>query len=146
MNMSSVANKSRTSIGDAAAGGLIPGLIAGVAMAVYLIVVSLAAGAGPAELLSRFGAGNVTPAAGALSHLAVSVVYGAVGGVVLNAVRGRVKAPAWLLGLGFGLILYVVAQVLLRGVTSPMLQISAWHLLVAHLLYGLVLGWLEGRG
>lgn len=145
MNSINTTKETRTSVGDAAARGLVSGLIAGVAMALYLILASLLGGAGAAELFSRFGAGHVSPAAGILSHLAVSAVYGAVGGVLLNAVRGRLPAPWWLLGLGYGLILYLFAQVLLRGAASPMLEIPTLHLFVGHLVYGLVLGWREGR-
>lgn len=146
MTSTTTSTKTRTSTGDAAARGLISGLIAGLVMALYLILASLLGGVGPVELLSRFGAGQVSPAAGLFSHLAVSAVYGAVGGVVLNAVRGRLPAPSWLLGLGYGLVLYLFAQVILRGAVSPMLQIPTLHLLVAHLVYGLVLGWREGKG
>lgn len=146
MNSATTSNKTKTSSGDAAAGGLISGLIAGLVMALYLALASLLGGVGPAELLSRFGAGQVSPVAGAFSHLAVSAVYGAVGGVLLNALRGRLRAPMWLLGLAYGLILYLFAQVVLRGATSPMLEIPTLHFLAAHLVYGLVFGWLEGRG
>lgn len=145
MTSTNSTTQTRASIGDAAARGLVSGLIAGIVMALYLILASLLAGAGPTELFSRFGAGHVSPAAGFLSHLAVSAVYGALGGILLNAVRGRLPAPSWLLGLGYGLILYLFAQVLLRGAASPMLQIPALHLLAAHLVYGLAFGWLEGR-
>lgn len=145
MTSTNASKQTRTNVGDAAARGLAPGLIAGVAMALYLVFAGLLAGIGPAELFSRFGAGRVSPAAGVFSHLAVSVVYGAVGGVLLNALRGRLPAPAWLLGLAYSAALYLIAQLLLHGAASPMLQIPNLHLLVAHLLYGLTFGWLEGR-
>ncbi len=146
MTSTNASNQTRTSAGDAAARGLAPGLIAGLAMALYLILAALLGGAGPAELFSRFGAGHVSPAAGAFSHFAVSAVYGALGGILLNVVRGRLPTPSWLLGLGYGAILYLFAQVLLRGAASPMLGIPTLHLLAAHLIYGLAFGWLEGRG
>lgn len=145
MNTTNTTKEARMSLGDAAARGLVPGLIAGLAMALYLILAALLGGAGPAELFSRFGAGHVSPAAGAFSHFAVSAVYGALGGILLSVVRGRLPAPSWLLGLGYGAILYLFAQVLLRGAASPMLGIPTLHLLAAHLIYGLVFGWLEGR-
>lgn len=146
MTTTTTSNKTRTSAGDAAARGLIAGLVAGVAMGIFLVAAGLVGGVGPTELLSRFGAGQVTPIAGAFSHLAVSAVYGAAGGVLLNGLRGRAPGPAWLLGLGYGLILYLFAQVALRGAASPMLEIPTLHFLAAHLLYGLVLGWQEGKG
>ena len=48
---------------------------------------------------------------------------------------------AWLAGLAYGLLLFAVARgIIFTAMPSDMLQISAAQLLVAHLIYGLLLG------
>ena len=50
------------------------------------------------------------------------------------------------MGLVYGLALLLVAQGLtLIGAGVPLREISAVHFALAHLIYGLVLGWLVAR-
>ena len=132
-------------MGDAAVDGLLAGLAAGVVMAVYLIVTGLMTGDGLSNILGRFAPGEpTTPLAGALSHLAVSAIYGALFGVFSMPLQNRV--PIWAAGLVYGIVLFLVAQyTLLPGTGSSLLEVSPVHFGIAHLLYGGVLGWQVGR-
>ena len=142
----------RQTAGDAAVDGLLAGAAAGIAMAVYLVVAGLLAGEGPAVVLARFdpaGAGAASSLIGALMHLAVSAVYGLLFGLIYRLTgRGRLagRAAGALMGLVYGLALLLLAQglaVVSMGV--PLREISAVHFAIAHLVYGLVLGWLVAR-
>jgi len=132
---------SAKSWGDAAVSGLLAGLLAGVIMAAFLAAAGFAGGESAAQVLSRFGAGQgVTPLAGLITHLAVSSIYGIVWGYLLRVVRGLLPAPAWLLGLAYGLLLFLVAQGLFLTAPTPLAGIPPLQFLIAHGVYGLVLG------
>jgi hypothetical protein len=137
------------SLGEAAADGLLAGAAAGIVMAGYLIVSGLAQGDAVATTLARFGAeGGALPTTGAISHLAVSGVYGLVFGIgrrLIAALLGG-RVPGWLAGALFGLALYALAVgALLPASGSPLQELPALHLVVAHLLYGATLGYLTSR-
>lgn len=132
-------------MGDAAVDGLLAGLGAGVVMAVYLLITGAITGEGIGSILGRFAPGEATtPVAGALSHLAVAGIYGAVFGMIALPLRKRV--PAWAAGLVYGVALYLIARfALLPGTGSSLLELSPVHFGVAHVLYGGLLGWQVGR-
>ena len=136
--------KSKTT-GDAAVDGLLAGLLAGVVMAVYLLITGVVNGDGIGNILGRFAPGEATtPVAGALSHLAVAGIYGAVFGMLSMPLRKRV--PAWAAGLVYGGVLFLIARyALLPGTGSSLLEVSVVHFGIGHLLYGGVLGWQTGR-
>ncbi len=138
--------KARTkSSGDAAVDGLLAGLGAGLAMAVYLIVAGVLGGESPGLVLSRFAVGEiVSPLVGAISHLATSAIYGAVFGILVHVLPRRL--PGWLSGLLYGVMLFMIAQFLiLPGTDSPLREFSGAHFAVAHLVFGLGLGLLTHR-
>ena len=142
----------RRTAGDTAVDGLLAGAVAGIAMAVYLVVAGLLAGEGPAVVLARFdpsGAGAASPLIGAVMHLAVSAVYGLLFGLIYRLIgRDRLagRAAGALMGLVYGLVLLLVAQGLaLISASVPLREISALHFALAHLIYGLLLGWLVAR-
>ena len=67
------------SIGDSAVDGLFGGAIAGILMAVYLVIAGLFNGEDPGTVLGRFTpSGDGSSLLGAAAHLAVSAVYGAI--------------------------------------------------------------------
>lgn len=135
-----------TTAGDAAVEGLVHGIIAGVAMAAYLVVAGLLGGDSPATMLGRFGLGSeASPIAGVLGHLAVSAVYGIIWGLIWRSVHHRSGVPGSLAGIAYGLVLFLGSQVLLPAAGSPRAAVPAVHLAVAHVIYGLVLGLWSGR-
>lgn len=135
--------------GDTAVDGLLAGLVGGLLMSLFLVLVGWLNGETPLELL-RFidptQQGNWLT--GLLAHLAVSAIYGVVFGLLLGVV-GRIRLSLvrwiWLLGLGYGLTLWVLAMgLVLTAVGAPLAQIPAWQMATAHLMYGLILGlWLN---
>lgn len=137
------------SVGDAAVGGLLHGLAAGLAMAAFLVAGDLLRGQTPASTLAAFTITGQPVASNALTgllgHLAVAAVYGLAWGLGWRAIDARVTIPAWLAGLVYGLALWGVAQVLVRSVGPSLAQIAPWALLVGHLIFGLILGLLSRR-
>ena len=131
--------------GDTAVNGLIAGILAGLVMAAYLVLAGVLSDVPPAVMLGRFD-----PALegrwliGTLAHLAVSSVYGVVFAFLYTAIvhlRPSLLRFGWLLGLAFGLVLFTIARgAMLPVAGSLLLQILIVHLLVAHAIYGIVLG------
>lgn len=139
-------------LGEAAVDGLLAGVIAGLAMAITLLVASLVYGRSLMEAQSLISVGvTAEPTLGLLSHLAVSGVYGIVFGLMDYLILGKwlkqvSLGSSALLGLIYGVILWFIAVFfLLPGSISPMQSLPMSLLLIAHLVYGLVLGLLEGR-
>ncbi len=136
--------KRNSKSGDAAVDGLLGGLAGGVAMALFLVITGLIGGEGAADILGRFApSGGADPLVGALAHLAVSAIYGAVFGVLTIPFRGRV--PGWLAGLVYGLALYGVTQIIISGAGAALRGFAPVNFALAHVIYGLVLGWRVGR-
>ncbi|MCC7352328.1 MAG: hypothetical protein IT330_01120 [Anaerolineae bacterium] len=136
-------------MGDAAVDGLLAGVGAGLAMAVYVVAVGLASGEAMATILGRFAPGeSASPLSGALLHLAVSGVYGLVFGLGRGLIARfwRHRLPGWLTGLAYGLLLLALAKtIILPGTGSALLSIPFAHFALAHIIYGLSLGYLVDR-
>ena len=137
-------------IGDTAVDGLLAGMVAGVSMAIYLVIAGLLSGKGLAEMLGLFDpamGGNALT--GTLAHLAVSAIYGVIFALVmmvLGRIRPSVFELSWLIGLLYGLVLFGLARgLMLTAVNSPLLQVTAIHFAIAHLVYGGVLGYRLGN-
>jgi hypothetical protein len=138
------------SIGDTAVDGLLAGIGAGLVMALFLLLVGLLNGDSATAVFGRFDPGqNQLWLTGLIIHLAVSSIYGILFGLLyLLAVRIRPSLGrfSWLLGLAYGLLLYAIAQTALAtGVDSGLRQLTAVNLLIAHVVYGVVLGYLVRR-
>ena len=140
-------------LGDTAVDGLLAGLVAGMGMAVYLLLTGLLMGRGLAEVFGLFDpaqAGNGLM--GMLAHLAVSGIYGVFFALVmmgLSKVWPSILPMGWLVGLVYGLLLFGAARgLLLTAVDSPILEpqlrLTAVHFGIAHGVYGLVLGYWLG--
>jgi ABC-type transport system involved in multi-copper enzyme maturation permease subunit len=149
--LSKIAHK-ETSFSEAAVDGLFAGLLAGLVMAAYLAVTALLRSETPAILFSRFyPAQGSSPWTGFLMHLAVSSVYGIVLGLVwylASSQRSFASSPwqVMTLGAGYGAGLFILAwYVLLPASASPLRQLPFWDLGLAHLVYGVALGYLVYR-
>ena len=134
--------------GDAAVNGLFGGLVAGVGMAIALVITGLVTGSSVPTTLARFDPSNSGEAlTGAVAHLAVSGIYGLVFGLIWSAATRLMRVhpsfrQAILTGGGYGLLLWLAANfVLLPGTQSPLSDIAIWQFFSAHLVYGLLLGW-----
>ena len=122
-------------------------------MALYLALVMAILGGGesPLTLLARFTSSDavVTPAVGAISHLATSAIYGALFAMLWRLIARRGVPARWALfgGITFGVFLFAFAElVLLPAVGSPLLGIPPMHFGISHVIFGLVLGALTARG
>ncbi len=132
-------------VGDAAIDGLIAGVWAGIIMVLLLLAAGFLFGESPALVLGCFDiqAGDRS-IVGVFTHVAVSAIYGLLFGVLFMGL-GRLW-PAllkWrlLAGLAYGLILYALAQAAFSaGARLSLAQFAPLSLLLAHMLYGLVLG------
>jgi hypothetical protein len=125
-------------------------MAAGVVMAVWLLVVGLVRGEGPAVVLGRFDpGGGSSPLSGALMHLAVAAFYGVGFALILRVLSGRrviAKRNLWLLGAAFGLVLWLAAQfAVLPGLNKALAEIAPMVFLWAHLVYGITLGFILAR-
>lgn len=150
MEKSDLILENRNSLSNWAVDGLFYGLIAGVAMFLGLAALVLFSGISPGALLERFSAdGPTSPLQGLLSHLAVSAIYGVLFGALIWPMLRRfssIRMMGWLGGLGYALLLLVLAQIaILPGVNSPLAQLPFWGWALGHLIYGLVLGGLFNR-
>ncbi len=144
-------HRTKSGWGDAAVDGLLSGVAAGVLMASFLLVAGWTAGRSWDWVLRQFDPGlTPAPLTGAVTHLAVSGVYGLLFGSLWRPMaRAWRWLPGWLAGLGFGMLLWLLALM----VTSARLSSGgAWlqgippaQLAVAHGIYGLALGWLVSR-
>ncbi len=136
-------------LGDVAVDGLLNGLVAGFAMAFFLVLVAVLLGEMPGAVLSRFDPSPLPNAfRGGLMHLAVAAVYGAVFAVPIWLARAQIHTPGItiLAGVAFGLVLFCVGElVILPTSHSALRELPIWDFALAHLVYGLILGSLMGR-
>jgi len=137
---------------DVVVDGLFAGVLAGLVMAAYLAITAVVRSEMPGALFSRFHPAEVaSPWTGFLLHLAVSGVYGLLYGCLyyLACTLPRLvifPRRALALGIGYGAVLFSLAwYILLPASASPLLQIPYWDFGLAHLVYGLVVGWRFGR-
>jgi len=153
MKQSSVLPNDKLQAGDATVKGLFNGFIAGIGMAIVLVAAGLVSGIPVASTLEHFtpvSSGGLL--AGVLAHLAVSGIYGMIFGLLWSTVLRWLRADSgtWqgiLAGAAYGLLLWLVAQFVLLPTTGAAIgSLPAGQFLFAHLVYGLVLGWLFGRG
>jgi hypothetical protein len=140
---------------------VLPGLVAGVAFAMWTMVVGLFTStlwAPPQGIAQSIGIGSaghdfqlVPLVAGLMGHMVNSVVIGVVFIAIARAFR--LHGPAAVIGgMLYGLIVYVgMYWVLLRGILSSTSAsfLSAnpeWSWIAAHLMFGAVLGALAAYG
>ena len=139
----------------------LPGLIAGLVFAMWAMVVGLFTStlwAPPQGIAQSIGIGSpghdfqlVPLVAGLMGHLMNSIVLGVIFIAIARAIRVQgIAAVAG--GMVYGVIVYVAMYwVLLRGVLSSTSGsfLSAnpeWSWIVAHLMFGVVLGALAAYG
>jgi hypothetical protein len=134
----------KTTAGDAAVNGLLNGMLAGAVMAAYLIVALGISGESLVDVLSRFGSANgaMSPLVGAVSHLAMSAIYGIGFALIWRwiARRSQRRGLALVGGLIYAGFLFTIAElILLPAAGSPLLDIPL-HFGIGHAIYGVTLG------
>lgn len=131
-------------LSDLALDGLFGGLAGGVAMAIYLVIWGIVDRRGAVAVLGMFDpAMRGVAMTGALTHLAVSAVYGLLFGLIwwVAARLRRGLVPAWLFGALYGLALLALAKsIVLPAAGSPLAEIPTLHFAIGHVIYGALLG------
>jgi hypothetical protein len=136
-------SQKKHSTGDAAVSGLFNGLLGGCAMALVIVGFSLAAGQGAAYLGNFSSEAPAPPFQGLLMHLAVSGIYGLLFGLIRNwtLLSWLKRLPGWLVGLGYALVLWVLAVTVLLPAARSLILAMPWVVFfTGHVAYGLVLG------
>ncbi len=150
MDNSQSLTRTRPSTGDAAVDGLLNGAVAGVVMAIYLLLISAATGAGLVATLNAFDLGyGTSPVRGVLIHLAVAAIYGMVFGLACRVIARRQpigRSGGVIIGVMYGLLLWLITHIILAaGINIALSSVPMPQLAVAHAIYGATLGWLVSR-
>lgn len=113
-------------------GGLAGGIVFGLLMAMMDMIGMVA------QLV-----GSSSAAVGWIVHLAISAFIGASFAVLLGSLA-KTLVPAALVGMGYGVVWWVLGALLIMPAQLGMpvfeLNTTAWQSLMGHLLFGLVLG------
>lgn len=150
MDRSNSLTQDRATPGDSAVDGLFSGTLAGLVMAVILVISGLLVGEPPAVVLGRFSLSG-SALSGALTHLAVSGIYGVGYSLIAHFAEMRLnwrltRQTTILAGMGYGFALWGLAQAIERtSAGTSLVQIPQAAFLLAHLAYGLALGWVAWR-
>lgn len=132
---------SSISTGEAAVDGLLNGLLAGLAMLAFLLVAGLLTGGPTLQTLQSLGwERGSAPFAGVFAHLAVACFYGLLWGPIWRWLHRHSALPGWMLGTGYGILLFALAQSLVQTLPPPLQVLNGSLLLAAHSVYGFVLG------
>jgi hypothetical protein len=140
----------RVQIGDAAVDGLIDGVLAGLALALYLVLADWMNGGVPLAVLTGFDLNQwSSPLRGLALHLTLAAIYGAIFSIVRGVIVQRWPLGRWAsgaIGLGYGLLLWWIAPwVLPAGVAALLRAVTGIDFLIAHVIYGISLGTLSSR-
>jgi hypothetical protein len=135
------------STSDAIIDGLFNGIQAGLLMGMYLALALIASSQGIGPFLNDLSqVTGSSPLTSVFFHLAVSGIYGTLFGGVSKLISLKWPAststwPSQGTGVVFGALLYLFASTILLPETGQLLQdIQPIHFLIAHLIYGWMLG------
>jgi hypothetical protein len=127
--------------GEAAVEGLLRGMAAGIAMLGFLLVAGLLVGdSGRQAIQAASGELTASPVTVLFAHLAVASFYGLLWGPAWRWINRHSALPAWMAGMAYGIVLFVLAQSLAQALPLPLQQMSSGVMLSAHTFYGFVLG------
>jgi hypothetical protein len=146
MSGTQLASSSRRSLADSAVDGLLAGAGAGLVMGVVLVLLGQIAGESWQQVLAGLDPRPATSTAlGAVAHVAVAGIYGALFAVMTRWVEHR-AAPYWIAAVGYGLLLFFVAEYALQpGLHVTLPAVAAPLLALAHVVYGVTLAWMLAR-
>jgi hypothetical protein len=137
-------------LGDAAVDGLIDGALAGLAMALWLVLIDWLSGGTPLAVLTGFDLEQwSSPLRGLLLHLTLAAIYGAIFSVARRAIVRQRSINRWAssaIGLAYGLLLWLIGPVVLAtGVAALLHAVVPIEFFIAHVIYGISLGLLSSR-
>jgi hypothetical protein len=137
-------------IGDAAVDGLFDGALAGLVMALWLVLIDWLSGGTPLAVLTGFDLEQwSSPLRGLLLHLTLAAIYGSIFYVARRAILRRRSVNRWAsgaIGLAYGLLLWLIGPALLPSGTEALLRtVTPINFFIAHVIYGISLGVLSSR-
>lgn len=146
--MTDVVRTPRLDVKAAAIAGLIAGLVF-MMMEMALVAATTGSPWGPPRMIAAIGLGEGVlppPATFDLTvmmvamaiHFGLSIVLGLIWAVLAGRLSGMV---ALLVGVGFGLVVYVVAFYGMTAVFPWFAMARGWIGIVSHAVFGLVLAW-----
>jgi hypothetical protein len=136
---------------DLAVDGLLNGLLGGVAMAAFLVVVTLLNGWEFESIFELLVESSPSPITSVAVHFAISGVYGIGFGLFYGMALTRVKGSptVWLLlfsGLVYGALIWLLAVTVIIPQTDGFFAtLPSGYLISAHFLYGMITGLLFKR-
>ena len=139
------------STSDFAVDGLLNGVLAGLAMAGFLVVVTMVNGWEVASIFELWAAPSPSPIISVAVHFAISGVYGIGFGLFYGVALTRTKeSPSgWLLALSgavYGALIWLLAVTVIIPRTDGFFSsLPSGYLISAHLLYGMITGLLFKR-
>ena len=131
---------------DYAVDGLLNGLLAGVVMAAFLVIVILLNGWEMESIFELWATPSPSSITSVAVHLAISGVYGIGFGLFYGMALVRVNGspPVWLLlfsGLVYGALIWLLAVTVIIPRTDGFYEsLPAGYLISAHILYGMITG------
>lgn len=150
MSNSNLITQEEHSIGDAAVDGLLNGIIAGVGMGLYVLLIFLVNSVPAGEIIVYFGSITDSGLVSALIHLAISGIYGVLFGLAFSVISNRLRKTLsiWVVllsGIVYGGLLWLVATYVVFNGSPSVEYIPGVHLLIAHIIFGVFLSLLTGR-
>jgi len=150
MSKTSLLAREKYSFSDAAVDGLHNGVIAGVFMGIYVLLIFLLGGLPVEEVMSYFNDSTSSPLYGAVIHIAVSAIYGLIYALIFLPITSRRQnisgiGLAVLPGMIYGVMLWGIAYFIILRESLPLGFAPSIHLLTSHLVYGVLLGFLTQR-
>lgn len=132
--------------------GAVGGVLAGIvfaAMTMWLVAsqgmpvkIPLMAIASIVQGEHALGSGSASPVLGAVLHMMLSAVFGALLSLLLHRLRFRTDAGAIAVGAGYGLVLYVVNFVALgNALFAVFTRLNQPFQVLNHLMFGIIVAW-----
>lgn len=131
--------------GDAAVDGFLNGVIAGVFMGMYVLLIFLVNGLPPEEVMLFFDNSISSPLYAPVVLLAVSGIYGLVYGLIILPIISRWEniprvGIAAATGIIYGILLWSIANFIILPESLPAGYVPGIYLLTSHMVYGLLIG------
>lgn len=150
MDKTDILTENNSSFSTYVVDGVTYGLVSGTMMLISLAALTLYSGEALGATLERFSVSSLSsPLLSLAGHLGVSAIYGGLFGAIIWPLKSHLVSRAilgWLTGVFYAAVLLLVAQfIILPTISSPTGAIPPWQWVLAHGVYGLILGGLFAR-
>jgi tetrahydromethanopterin S-methyltransferase subunit F len=150
MDKTDILAENRSSFSTYVVDGIAYGFVSGTLMFVSLAALTLFSGEAIGATLERISVGSLSsPLLSLAGHLGVSAIYGALFGALIWPLKSYLVSReilGWIAGVLYAAVLLLVAQfIILPTIFSPAGVIPPRQWVLAHGVYGLILGGLFAR-